>query len=146
MTNVLEIPVGLGIIRKNLPQIVSSEVRNFVDYLKDNDVLVRARTRVPGELKPSQKDLNVDKIKDMAKKPELLKKPVFCAGDDYLLDGHHTWGSHLLNKSSEIRCIEANCSIHDLIRLGREFEGSKFKSVHEQLTRKIFDECATVFG
>jgi hypothetical protein len=146
MAKTLDLPVSLGIIRKNLPQIVASEVRNFIEFLESNGVSVRAKERNVCDLKPSQKDLNMDKIKDMADDPDILSKAVLTSQDNYLLDGHHRWASaYTSGKDTPIKCIEAQCPIEKLIELGRQFEGSHFKSIHEHLTRTIFNDCSSVF-
>jgi hypothetical protein len=126
---------NLGIRRKDMPQIKSDYIEDFLKYMKSEGVLVR-RIMIPVDrIKATQKEINTQKIlKLMHDEAENhLNKPIIISKDNYLLDGHHRWLA-LWNKFDDYKLVahQANVYIRDLLELASGFSKVAFKRVNEE--------------
>lgn len=125
---------GLNIQRALLPQINSTDVPEFIQWLKTHKHIKITHTDFPvASLHPTQGDFNQVKIRQLMKdKREHLKKPIIMSGDHYLLDGHHRWLALLnLDSAETIPAIIVHTKILDLIAAAKEFPKSFTKTVVE---------------
>lgn len=125
---------GLNIQRSQLPQIKSTDVSEFIQWIKHTKHVQVTHSDFPvAALYPSQGEFNQIKIRELMKdKKEHLKKPVIISADHYLLDGHHRWLA-LLNMDSKdtIPAIVVHMKILDLLAATKEFPKSFTKTVVE---------------
>ena len=96
-------------------------------------------------LKPTQKQLNIDKVKAMLRDIDKIKKSVFIVSkDNQFFDGHHRWAALMAwNKHYPIRVIRVGLPIKDLIYHAKKFEGSHSEGIFEII--KMSDLLQEVF-
>ena len=139
------IPQTQGFTRDNLPQIKASG--EFFSFLKSKGIPVIKKTIKCKELKPIQKEFNIDKIKQMLTSDEdVIDKPIISSKDKYILDGHHRWLT-ILNKNENytINSFEVQCDIKTLLKLAEESELADYKAIHESFSKKILQESTNQF-
>jgi len=92
-----------------LPQ-VSAPFRFVKDTLLEFDIHVRPVIVSVGQLKPLQKEVDLDKIKKMSKQTDIkTAKPIYISLKDHILDGHH--------RASAIKFVEGDKAKITAIRL-----------------------------
>ncbi len=89
---------GLGIKREDMPQIKGEDKNEFFRWLAKQGIMATSTQKSASELKPTQSDLNVDKVEQMA---QSIRDGGYVKGTDplvssngYVLDGHHRWGAY----------------------------------------------------
>lgn len=104
----------IGIPREELPQI---EDEHFDNVLEELDGQYQKVVMPCNKLKPSQDELNIDKISGMIEQGNHLnKRTLFISKDNFIVDGHHVWAARLTDdENSEIDCIQIDMNIIDLI-------------------------------
>lgn len=126
---------SLGIPRRNMPQIESKNVQDFMSWLKkEHNVLSRSNTEVVKNLKATQKHMDAEKVIRLATEaPDtVLKKHVIVSNDGYLLDGHHRWASlYIKNPNDKIQVYEIATDIKSLLTLARRYPKSYTKNLSE---------------
>lgn len=126
-------PQGLGVPRIDMPQIKSSDMDDFVRFLKGKGVSVR-KTKVPvGQLKMTQLEINTDKVvKLMGAESSHLSKVVLVSKDMFILDGHHRIAA-LFNKDKyyKVDILHVNLKIDSLLKLSKEYPKVMYKTVNE---------------
>jgi len=123
-----------GFERDELPQIKGEDVDKFLAFLRRKGVEVEAGETKVADLKPTQSELNQDKVEKLAKdgRTDALRSAIIISSDDYILDGHHRWAAvKKLDKDDTIRTKRADVPIKRLIQLGHEFPKSFTKAVDE---------------
>lgn len=131
MTQIIDIPKGLNIPREQLPQIPNKYVVDFIRMLQNRGISCTASKIPANKLKPSQSNLNVDKIHTMMGEPmDTLAKPIIISKGGYILDGHHRWAAILqINGDIKLPVIKVNADIKSLIKIGNEYGKSINKSI-----------------
>ena len=124
---------SLGVDRKDMPQINSKDVSDFVTYLKRNNVSVSASTIDVSKIGMTQKNLNVDKVKALLDvEKSNLSKPVIISKDNYILDGHHRVAAlYNLDKNFKLKTIKVGLGIKDLLKIAKEYPKVSYKSINE---------------
>ncbi len=118
--------------RDKLPQIPSKEVDNFRKYAQEQGVDSKLIRFPVMKLKPIQKHLNKDKVKNMVLNGDLNSTPLIISDDNYILDGHHRWAAEAVqNRDNKVVCLQFNAPITELLELGHLFGGSTVRSVEE---------------
>lgn len=86
---------GLGIERKDMPQIPREHRESFIQDLKLSGVSVDLEHVKPTSLRPVQSQLDAQSIGAYMRRYEPGKEPspVFVSADNYVLDGHHRWAT-----------------------------------------------------
>jgi ParB-like chromosome segregation protein Spo0J len=94
----------LGIPRRLMPQFNSEkDIKNFVTFAeKRYGIKSRKATRRAGALRPSQEEINRERVEDVAddiryKKLD-PKVPLIVSKDGYVIDGHHRWAAFKKDK------------------------------------------------
>lgn len=132
---------GKGFDREELPQIKGEDVDKFLAFLRRKDVEVESRETRVADLKPTQSELNTEKVEKLAKDgmTDALRSAIIISSDDYILDGHHRWAAvKKLDKDGTIKTKRASVPIKRLIQLGHEFPKSFTKEIDEaQLDEEI---------
>jgi hypothetical protein len=127
---------SLGIPREEMPQIKSTHVAEFLRGVRDSGVAVKSGTAHVGDLKPTQAELNLEKVEEMRynSSDADLEKPVIVSADGYILDGHHRWAA-LKTKSdrAKIQVHHVDLPIRDLLETARKFAKTTHKTVNDSL-------------
>ena len=144
---IINLDFGMGISRMELPQIKSTDVPEFIDWLESKGVDSLKASMEVGELTPVQKEINLEKTDSMAAKHEAGEidlstgKPVMVSSDEYLVDGHHRWYAlRELNPSNKLDAVMIDSPILELISLMKEFPKTSYKRPVDELTVEALDE------
>ncbi len=124
---------GMGIPRKKMPQIKSSDYPEFVDYLADNGASFTKETVPATSLKPVQKEFSKKGVEKQIKKlaKDGIKKPVIASSDDYIMDGHHRW-LVALNTRDSVDIYRVNKPGKELLDLLLAFPKVYFKDIYNE--------------
>jgi len=143
----IDVETDVGIPREEMPQIKSSDMTEFVQWLKTNKgVDSKTVAMTVDDLKPSQSKINVDKVKGMLAKKSIDElsnsKPVLVTEDDYLVDGHHRWFALLVDDSKNtIKSVRVKANFEDFISMANEFPKVSYKSmVDENVVNEILED------
>ncbi len=130
---VKHITKSLGVSRKDMPQINSKDVGEFVKYLKDKGVSVSSSVINVSKVGMTQKDINVDKVRDLLGVEKAnLAKPVIISKDNYILDGHHRVAAlYNIDKDFRLKTIQVDLSIGDLLKTAKGFPKVSYKNINE---------------
>jgi hypothetical protein len=90
----------LGIPRRLMPQFTSKrDITSFTSFIEKKYGIKSVRgTRRAGQLRPSQEEINREKVKGV--KEEIVAKkldpnvPLVVSADGYVIDGHHRWAAY----------------------------------------------------
>lgn len=75
--------------RCDMPQLTNFDA--FKKDLEDNGHKMTDESRKPGDLDPSQKHFNQEKVDKLIKNGWHKDKPIIASKDDKVIDGHHRW-------------------------------------------------------
>ena len=131
----------LGIPRKDMPQIKSTDVDEFIDFLKQTKgVNSSKQTVMVKRLKPTQKDFNPEKVEKLKTAPmHVLQKVIIASSDNYILDGHHRYSALLeLDPNAKMPIIKVGVKISKLLELADEFPKTFRKSINECMSFNAF--------
>jgi hypothetical protein len=97
----------LGIPRRLMPQFTTPrDVRGFMSFAERRyGVKSRRATRRAGQLRPSQEEINRERVEDV-KEDIVAKKlnpnvPLIVSRDGYVIDGHHRWAAYKSHQPSK---------------------------------------------
>jgi ParB-like chromosome segregation protein Spo0J len=90
----------LGIPRRLMPQFTTPrDIQSFMQFAeKRYGVKSRRATRKAASLKPSQEEINRERVEDV--KEDIVEKklnpnvPLIVSRDGYVIDGHHRWAAY----------------------------------------------------
>ncbi len=124
-----------------MPQIKSTDVPEFLEFLRSKGVDVQKQSISVGRLKATQKEADGDKIASMvdtfASDGDKLRKPIIASSDRHILDGHHRWASLVrIDADQQIDILQASVPIRELLALAREFPKTFFKDVSEDVHQR----------
>lgn len=90
---------GMGIARKDMPQIPGKERARFLEEIEKSDGITVEKEKIdPTTLKPIQKEISAARSGAIYKKfqddGEIPKNErILISKDGFVVDGHHTWGA-----------------------------------------------------
>jgi len=88
---VVTLPNSYGIARKDMPQIRSANVQDYLNWLHSvHGVVAHKETVAAAKLKPIQSAIETDRVHQMPQS-QSVEKPMIVSKDWYILDGHHRW-------------------------------------------------------
>jgi len=90
---------GMGIARKDMPQIPGKERARFLSEIEAEQGITAEKEKVdPTTLKPIQKEISAsrsgaiyEKFREEGKIPK--DERILISSDGFVIDGHHTWGA-----------------------------------------------------
>jgi len=90
---------GMGIARKDMPQIPGKERARFLAEIEESKGITAEKEKVdPTTLKPVQKEISAarsgaiyEKFREDGEIPK--DERILISSDGYVIDGHHTWGA-----------------------------------------------------
>ena len=144
-SDVIELDYGLKMTREELPQIKSTDVPEFIEWVENQDIAIdRDPSMNPKDLTPTQKEINLEKVAGMVAEKGLESlasdKPVMISGDNYLIDGHHRWYALVDNDYPEISVVQIGLSVKDLISLVKDWDKTSYKSITRERKIKSMNE------
>lgn len=137
----VHIPTGnLGIERKDMPQIFSGDIQSYIKFIRLNGVKVVKQKVLAKSLKPTQNEINTDKVKKMLTAPdEVLRKIIIVSKDGYVLDGHHRWLA-LINKDDKayIPVWRVDINMQELLAMTHKFDKVEYKNLSEGFIGDVY--------
>ena len=132
--DVIELDSGLMLSRTELPQIKSSDVPEFMQWLETQGVGSENITNFdPQNLTPVQKEINLDKVAGMVAKKGLDSlandKPLMVSSDDHLIDGHHRWYALIDSEYPTVNIIKIDMPALELISTMKDWDKTSFKDI-----------------
>lgn len=130
---IYQLDFTIGIPRTELPQIEDDHHQSIIDEFEKDNIDYEHLTCTCKELKPSQDELNIDKIKGMIKEGNHKnERTIFISEENFIVDGHHVWAARMLeNHDMEIDCIKVDMNIIDLINWFNEKDFTYSKKITE---------------
>ena len=134
---VIHLDYGLGLSRAELPQVKSTDMKEFRSWMEEQGVESFETKMEVGELNPIQKEINTDKTDSMKMKHEagtidlISGKPIMVTMDEHLIDGHHRWYAlRELDPQTEMETINFNISVQEFLQLVKQYPKVSFKDVN----------------
>ena len=124
---------NLDIPRRNMPQIKRKHMDKFKDWLEDQKIKVKETSIPAKDLKPTQKDFNIKKVKELLDtNSEKLNKMLLVSKDNYILDGHHKWLAHInMDEHKKIKVMQVDLSAQDFLKKTKEFPKVRYKDLQD---------------
>jgi hypothetical protein len=141
ISNKIKVPKfdGLGIPRRNMPQIKNKFMGTFQDWLESENISFEEVSISAKELKPTQKDFNLKKVEKLLRNTDdpKLKKFLLISKDNYILDGHHKWLVNLnLDENKKINCLQVDLNIKDFLDKVKKFPKIRYKDLDDNVYKK----------
>lgn len=124
-------PNSFGIARQQMPQILKDDLPDFMETMKKHGVEIGKTEAVVGQLKPTQNEVSLKKMKSMAETqgPEVLKQPVIISNDGFILDGHHRWGALVMqDPKSTIPAWKVDLPMKELLKRSHAYSKVKYEA------------------
>ena len=124
---------SIGIPRTELPQIEDEYHSDILKDMGDYGISYINKDCPCKTLKPSQDELNLEKISGMRNEGNHLKpRSIFISNDDFIVDGHHVWSARMLDDPNmDINCYIVNMNIIDLINWFNQQDYTYSKKITE---------------
>lgn len=110
---------GLGIARKDMPQLRGDDVKSFIKHLESKGIESEKAVVHPNTLKPTQSHISSDKVDGF--KANIGKQHIIVSREGRILDGHHRWAHKMVNDSEKIKVIKVDAPIKTLINKANAF-------------------------
>ena len=125
---------SLGIPRSQMPQIKKEDIPEFIQELKQNGISIQFLDFPASRLKPTQAEINKDKVDS---KSDILSKPIkpFIVSRDFrILDGHHQLYAILdKNPQQKVSCWYIGVNMLELLHFARKFSRVTYKEINEAM-------------
>lgn len=117
--------------RHQMPAIRAKLIPKFVRWLRKQGVSVE-RVDVPAaDLRPTQTEVDPDKVRKILRTGG-NDKFILISKDNRVLDGHHHWAAAWLRGfRSPCRCLQADRTIKQLMKLAHDFPHVQYKEFGE---------------
>ena len=122
---------GMGIARKDMPQIPGKERARFLAEIEESKGITAEKEKVdPTTLKPVQKEISAarsgaiyEKFREDGKIPK--DERILISSDGYVIDGHHTWGAAVAftfdNPGTEIPVYRLSVTAKEALEVSLEW-------------------------
>ena len=134
----MDLESDVGIPREEMPQIKSTDMQNFVQWLKtDKQVDSKSTEMMVDDLNPTQKKINTNKVKGMLAKKSIEElansKPILVTADNFLVDGHHRWFALYINDpKNTISSIRVDLPLEEFLSVASEYPNVSYKSMVDE--------------
>jgi hypothetical protein len=128
LSNTLNIP------RIKMPQIKRDHIPDFLDHLRDQGIDVSKRSIAIKSLKPTQNEINSDKVKEKYEKLANGKepKPFLVSYDNFILDGHHQlFALKTLDDSMKMTCYVVGLKMTELLKMAHKYPKTTYKNLKD---------------
>lgn len=125
---------SLNITRDKMPQIPDSELDSFIMHFSSKYGLKKLQVPLC-KLKPTQNEINIDKVRDMIKdRSERWKERKYLVSKNWhLADGHHDCVCGMIQNPNELVTIyKVNLPIEKMLQIMRKLKITKFKDVEDK--------------
>jgi hypothetical protein len=122
---------GMGIARKDMPQIPGKERARFLAEIEESKGITAEKEKVdPTTLKPVQKEISAARsgaiYEKFRKDGEIPKdERILISSDGYVIDGHHTWGAAVAfafdNPGTEIPVYRLSVTAKEALEVSLEW-------------------------
>ena len=122
---------GMGIARKDMPQIPGKERDRFLEEIEKSDGITAEKEKVdPTTLKPIQKEISSSRsgaiFEKFREKGEIPKKErILISKDGFVVDGHHTWGASVAfafdNPGTELPVYRLSVNADEALAISRKW-------------------------
>lgn len=137
--NDIQIPkIGMTFSRALMPQIG----KDIKSNLEKNDVPFKEVKMHPNNLKSTQSEFDLDKVRLMMLEPFKPQTDIIVSNDNYILDGHHRW-LVAFNKDKKITVLQVDLPILELMRLTKSFETTEYRTIVECVKNVIRNSIAS---
>lgn len=122
----------LNIPRREMPQIKRDHIPDFIKDLKKRGIDISNRSIPVDTLKPTQNEVNLDKVKEKYQKFVDGKepKPFIVSHDNYILDGHHQlFALKTLDGDRKVPCYVVGIKMKDLLKIAHKFPKTTYKTI-----------------
>jgi hypothetical protein len=122
---------GMGIARKDMPQIPGKERARFLAEIEESKGITAEKEKVdPTTLKPVQKEISAarsgaiyEKFREDGEIPK--DERILISSDGYVIDGHHTWGAAVAfafdNPGTEIPVYRLSVTAKEALEVSLEW-------------------------
>lgn len=125
----------LNIPRKNMPQIKREDIGSFIKFLAKSGVTVSKRDVEVDSLKPTQSEINMDKVREKYEKfvkGTKIPKPFLVSYDNFILDGHHQlFALQTLDSSTKVPCYVVSIRMKELLKHAEDFPKTTYKGIDD---------------
>jgi hypothetical protein len=123
---------GLGIKRKDMPQIPMEMRKQFIQDMADKGISTELKKVNAMDLKPSQSEISATKTARLYEHFEKdgipTDKAILVSKDGFVVDGHHHWAAAaamgLMGKNSKIPVIVMDTNIKDALTQAKSWSES----------------------
>lgn len=121
---------NLGIQRKDMPQITKDNLEGYKAFLKSKGIQVSDKKMKPWRVKPTQTYIDTDKVDSQVKNiKDGGKTKIIVSSDNYILDGHHSWGAYMeIDPNGDMPVIFINSPIKEILKISKDFHGVEFRA------------------
>lgn len=120
---------GLGILRKDMPQIPGERRQQFLSDMADKGIETTQEKVNAMDLKPSQSEISATKtarLYEHFKSDGIPKnKAILISKDGFVVDGHHHWAAAsamgLMGKESKIPVIRMSVNIQEALAVAKQW-------------------------
>lgn len=134
---------SLNIPRSQMPQIRGKFIPDFIDMLKKSEIDVHTRDMSIRNLKPTQNEINTDKVKqkyDGYVDGKEKVKPFIVSFDNHILDGHHQlFALKTLNPDRRVPCYVVGVPMRELLKYAHSFPMTTYKAITESSMKTLRD-------
>lgn len=113
-----------------MPQL--GPLEDFLKNLDSQDIGYENVVVKPDELRASQQEFNLDKVRSMMNEPKNYKSGIIISNDNYVLDGHHRWIA-CYNKGHNVKAVKVDLPILELMRTAKSMENIEYRNVTESV-------------
>lgn len=128
LSNTLNIP------RIQMPQIRRENIPDFLDHLRHQGIDVSERSVAIKSLRPTQNEINTDKVKEKYQKLANGKepKPFLVSYDNFILDGHHQlFALRTLDDSMKMTCYVVGLKMTELLKMAHKYPKTTYKNLED---------------
>lgn len=125
----------LNIPRKNMPQIKREYIPDFIKLLGTHGITVTKRSVSVRNLKPTQSEINMNKVREKHEKfvnGKKEPKPFIVSYDNFILDGHHQLlALQTLDKDTTVSCYVVGVKMKDLLQYAHDYPKVTYKDIDD---------------
>lgn len=125
----------LNIPRRDMPQIKREFIPDFIKALSKNGISVSKREMDVKNLKPTQSEINMNKVREKYEKfvnGVKTPKPFIVSYDNFILDGHHQlFALQTLEKDTRVDCYHVGLRMKDLLKFAHDFPKTTYKEIDD---------------
>lgn len=133
-------PSNMGIRRPDMPQIISTDIPEFLRFMKSHGVSAQKLKVFPSDLKLCQNELNKFKVLDLARLNQTNNykpNPLLVSSDSFVIDGSHRLvADYNFNQDKQIEIWKFNRPIKTILELAKLFLKSQFRSHSDRVLGK----------